>query len=556
MSSIWEMALPLISVVGDNSASVQSFLSNLRVSASTGNLRRNPLYLIAFLIFFIYAADKLADYVIGGDLNGLAYVALLVIVGASTVAMLNNWRSGLYLFLTWLLFEDLARKYLGNNMAIYFGKDFLVAIVYIAFFIAWRDKKVATFRFPFRIPLLLFLWFAIMQIFNPAATSIFYGLMGFKLYFYYVPLMFIGYALIDSEKDLRRLFSVSVGLAAVISALGIAQAILGHTFLNPAHPADDIKDLSQLYRVAPISGVIIYRPTSVFVSDGRFSAYLILAFILAVGFAGYLILRSRIGRIQAFVALVLVIGAIALAGSRGALIWTFLNATAILIAFFWGAPWRQGEAMRIVRTVQRVFLGTALAVVILLFTFPDALLSRYAFYNETLSLDSPSSELVHRARDYPMENFIAAFDSPRWPYGYGLGTASLGTQYVARIMHAAPMGVGVESGYGEIVLELGIVGLALWLIMSLSIVFSTWKVVKKMRGSPLFPLAFVIFWYTFMVLVPLTYNGLNTYQNFVMNAYLWLLIGVVFRLPSMKLAAESGREIAGTSVRQSRTGAH
>jgi hypothetical protein len=59
-----------------------------------------------------------------------------------------------------------------------------------------------------------------------------------------------------------------------------------------------------------------------------------------------------------------------------------------------------------------------------------------------------------------------------------------------------------------------------------------------------------------MVLVPLTYNGLNTYQNFVMNAYLWLLIGVVFRLPSMKLAAESGREIAGTSVRQSRTGAH
>ena len=535
---------------------MQPILGNLRVSASTGNLRRNPLYLIAFLIFFVYAANKLADYVIGDDMNGLAYVALTVIVGASTVAMLNNWRNGLYLFLTWLLFEDLARKYLGNNMAIYFGKDFLVAIVYMAFFIAWRDKKVATFRFPFRVPLLLFVWFGIMQVFNPAATSIFYGLMGFKLYFYYIPLMFVGYALIDSEKDLRRLFAISLGLAAVISALGIAQAILGHTFLNPAHPAADIKDLSQLYRVAPISGVIIYRPTSVFVSDGRFSAYLMLALLIAIGFAGYLVLRSRRGRLQAFAGLVLVIGAVALTGSRGALIWGVFNAVAASAAFFWGAPWRQGEAMRIVRTVQRVLLGTTVAVVILLFTFPDALLDRITFYNETLSLDSPSSELVYRARDYPLQNFLAAFDAPRWPYGYGLGTASLGTQYVARIMHAAPMGVGVESGYGEIVLELGIVGLVLWLVLSFSIVFSTWKIVKKMRGSPLFPLAFVIFWYSFMVLVPLTYNGLNTYQNFVMNAYLWLLIGVLYRLPTLKLMAQASGESAGASIRQMPTGTH
>jgi len=274
-----------------------------------------------------------------------------------------------------------------------------------------------------------------------------------------------------------------------------------------------------------------------------------------VGFAGYLILRSRVGRNQAFAGLVIIIGAIALAGSRGVLVWSLLNATAILIAFFWGAPWRQGEAMRIVRTVQRVLLGTVAAVVILFFTFPEALLSRYAFYNETMSFDSPSSELVYRARDYPLQNFIAAFDSPRWGYGYGLGTASLGTQYVARIMHAAPMGVGVESGYGEIILELGIVGFALWLILSFSICLSAWKVVKRMRGSPLFPLAFVIFWYAFMVLFPLTYNGLNTYQNFVMNAYLWLLIGVLFRLPTMKLAAESGRESAGTSIRHFRTGA-
>jgi hypothetical protein len=102
--------------------------------------------------------------------------------------------------------------------------------------------------------------------------------------------------------NLRRnpLYLLSLAIAALICSLGIAQAILGHAFLNPEHPAEDLKDLSQLYRTAPISGVIVYRPTSVFVSDGRFSAYLTPALLLAIGYAGYLILRRRRGRLPTF----------------------------------------------------------------------------------------------------------------------------------------------------------------------------------------------------------------------------------------------------------------
>jgi hypothetical protein len=122
-----------------------------------------------------------------------------------------------------------------------------------------------------------------------------------------------------------------------------------------------------------------------------------------------------------------------------------------------------------------------------------------------------------------------------------LGTASLGAQYVARILHAPPMNIAIESGYGEIIMEIGIVGLILWVIISFSIIFSAWRIVIRLRGSILFPIACVIFWYAFLVLVPFTFNGLNTYQNFVMNAYLWLLIGVLYRLPSMKLMAQPAK---------------
>src|SRR5450755_1580709 len=132
--------------------------------------------LLIVFVLFVFGVYLFAQYIVSDNIPGLAYIALACLGATFLVGILNSWRNGLYFFITWLLFEDLARKYLGNNMAIYFGKDFLVGIVYIAFFIAYRDKKVQTFRPPFRAPLLLFLWFGIMQIFNPASTSIFFGL--------------------------------------------------------------------------------------------------------------------------------------------------------------------------------------------------------------------------------------------------------------------------------------------------------------------------------------------------------------------------------------------
>src|SRR5262249_55243519 len=92
---------------------------SLRSAILPSQLNRKPLTALLFLSFVAFAAYKTANYIIADDLQGLAMVALAFVLCACVVAMLNNWRNGLYFFLTWLLFEDLARKYLGNNMAIY-----------------------------------------------------------------------------------------------------------------------------------------------------------------------------------------------------------------------------------------------------------------------------------------------------------------------------------------------------------------------------------------------------------------------------------------------------
>src|SRR5260370_10017414 len=301
-------------------------------------------------------------------------------------------------------------------MAIYFAKDVLAAVVYLFFFLAYRRKDVASFRPPFLMPLLLFVWFGLMQVFNPASTNLMYGVMGMKLFFYYVPLFFVGYALLNSESELRLFFFVNMILALIIVSLGIAQAIIGHTFLNPETVAEDIRDLSTLYRASPISGLIMYRPTSVFVSTGRFGNFLLVTWLLVFGFSGYLLLRHKRGRTLAFVVLVLTVAALALCSSRCVVLWSSGSAIAGSAALVWRAPWGQGEAMRVLGSVPRPALGIVLGIVVLLATYPEALLSRVAFYTETLSPSSRASELQNRTSDYPLPNFLATSSYDRWPY--------------------------------------------------------------------------------------------------------------------------------------------
>jgi hypothetical protein len=507
----------------------------------SGHFRRRYGITLAILLIGAFGAYRLAQYVIDDDIVGLAYVGLIIVGVTVVVAVLNSWRKGFYLFLGWLLFEDFARKFLGNNMIIFFAKDFLLLTVLISFFAATRRKEVQTFSPPFRVPLLILIWFGFMQIFNPGSTSIWYGLMGFKMFFFYVPLTLIGYALLTSEADLRKFFTVNLVLAVVIISLGIAQSILGASFLNPAVQAEDLRALSTLYRTSA-SGGVAYRPNGIFVSAGRYANFIMVAWMFVLGFGGYLLLRYKRGKVLAFIALPITAAGAFLTTSRGSFMWGIINAVATSIAIVWGAPWRQGEARRVFKSIRRVALGIGAGMVVLFYAYPDALLSRLAIYEETLLPSSPSSELAQRSWTYPVENFLGAFAYDRWPYGYGIGTASLGTQYVTRIFNVKPPGVGVESGFGTLVIEMGIVGLILWFVMSGAILISAWKVVKKLKGSPCFPVGFVIFWYSFFLLLPATFGGMAAYEDFLLNAYFWLLLGVLFRIPSIALSAQSAMD--------------
>lgn len=486
---------------------------------------------ISVFVIGIWVAWQIGFKIAEEDLRTLEFSALTIGGIAIVITILRDWRKGFFMFLGWLLFEDLVRKYLGNNLAVYFGKDALVATVYLAFWVEVRSGRVKSFRPRFLIFLYPCLFLCVLAMMNPYCPSILYGIMGFKLDFYYLPLLFIGYGLMRNDEDLRKFLLFNLVFALVIGGVGITQAIVGHSFLNPANLAPELRDLGEMDRVTPVTGQILSVPSSVFVSAGRYGEYLTLMFILAFGSAGYILLHTDRGRRLAYIGLGGIIAATLFCGARGAVAYVVISLVVLTAGFLWGAPWRHRQAHRTLKAIARAFLITAAAGILILLIFPTEIAPRVAFYLESFDPSSSGYELGIRTWDYPMRNLEGALDQPTWMTGIGLGTASLGTQYVARITKQPPIAVWVEEGYGQLILEMGILAPFLWIIWTAALVYYCAGVTYKLRQTRFFPLAFAITWYAFILLFPNTYGGLGPYQNFVDNAYLWILVGVLFKLP-------------------------
>ena len=496
---------------------------------------RNQAWIgLGLFCFALWLAWQVGGKIAAEDMRSIAFVALGFAGCVVAVTVLRDWRTGFYMFLVWLLFEDLARKYLGNGTALFFGKDVLALFTYVSLFAAIRKGREKSFRPPFLLFLSFFIWLGVLQIFNQNSPSVLYGLLGFKLYFYYIPLMYVGYALIRNDEDLRKFLLANVILAAVIASLGIAQAILGHSFLNPTTLAPELRDLGQLDRVTPISNQIFSQPTAVFVSAGRYSLYLILAEILAIGGAGYLLLYTRRNRRMTLLVVGLIGAGILLCGSRGAVVYGSASTLVLAAGFLWGAPWRARQAHRMLKAIRRYFMMAALGLTAIILLFPDEAGSRLAFYTETLNPNSSAYAVSIRTWDYPIANLMAAFTRPNWVIGNGIGTASLGIQYVSKALGQRIPELWVEEGYGQLIVEMGIIAPFLWFLWTGALLYYSWGILRRLRQTRFFPLAFAIFWYAFLLLYPFTYGGLAPYQNFVNNAYLWLLVGILFRLPELQ----------------------
>ena len=210
-----------------------------------------------------------------------------------------------------------------------------------------------------------------------------------------------------------------------------------------------------------------------------------------------------------------------------------MTAVFLSIGFLWGAPWIRQQAHRTVKAIGRSVLVATLGLGVIFFFFPQEAGSRLDYYTQTLLPSSDNNQLGFRIWDYPVQNFLSAFSQPNWGVGNGIGTASLGVQYVAKLTGTPVPGLGVEEGYGNMIVEMGVVAPFLWILWTVLLLYYSWKVIRRLRETRFFPIALAIGWYAFLLLFLWTFASIAGYENYICNVFLWLLIGILFRLPEL-----------------------
>jgi O-antigen ligase len=294
--------------------------------------------------------------------------------------------------------------------------------------------------------------------------------------------------------------------------------------------APELVELGSLKRMSPLTHQMIRVPTGVFVSGGRYGEYLIMTWIMALATLGYVMLARRRGAFYAIFAIGAVTAAALLCGSRSTIIFVAASALIMTAALLWGAPSGWGQGRRLAKALRYAFVAAGAGLILLVQLSPRTSGANWAFFSETMSPTGSGSELHYRVVEYPWINLKLAFEHPNWMLGYGTGTDSLGGEYIAEVLHA-PQHYDVENGFGTLVVEMGILGLILWFCWGGALLLAAWRIVRQLRQTAYFPVAFGIFWYALLLLTVMTYISMNAYQNFVLNAYLWIMVGILFRLP-------------------------
>ena len=159
-------------------------------------------------------------------------VAAVVILGVATLIGVRSWRLAVVLALVYLPIEGILWVALyPHTAAAALAKDFLFVIpAYIGFFYSYMKSK-QNFVFPGfpLLPVLLFAGLVIVEIFNPLLSRLLVGLVGAKVWLFYIPMAFLGYQLIRSRSDLDRLLNIMCLVAIVPAVVGIAEAVLYYT---------------------------------------------------------------------------------------------------------------------------------------------------------------------------------------------------------------------------------------------------------------------------------------------------------------------------------------
>ncbi|MBW8873598.1 MAG: hypothetical protein JF614_01425 [Acidobacteria bacterium] len=370
---------------------------------------------------------------------------LIVVAGGGVLAWsVLNWRQAIRFALILLIAEGALRKWVfpGAQDLIYFAKDVFFLGAYAGFL---RDRAGGQVRYhPPAMPVLYFALgmsaiLGVLEIFNPNLPNLLVGILGFKAYFLYVPLLFVVPAVFDGDAELYRFLRRYVLIAIPVGVLAVTQFFSPTTSVINSYAWG----ATEFGYVATFGTSSYVRVTGTFSFISGYASYLLATAILILTVLGASSWRFR-GNLLTFTALGMTLLGMLMSGSRGPVAMLAL----ISPLYWWLAVAREGQAGAV---FGRALLGLGLIAAGVVYLGGDAL---DAFVGRA----SAGTDLPSRFSSPLKAPFLLLPQAG--PLGLGIGSTH---QTAAAVTPGIPPyswlhGLAVEVETGRIMVEIGAVG--------------------------------------------------------------------------------------------------
>jgi hypothetical protein len=376
----------------------------------------------------------------------------------------RRWREGLVVALVMVVLEGAIRKWLvpGAQDLIYFAKDVLLLGVY-AGYLTERQRTGQAQPMPSAlVPLILFgLLLGALQIFNPSLPNPLVGVLGFKAYFFYIPLLWVVPAAFRDDRELARFLSRYIWLAVPIGLLATAQ------FLSPAGSAlNTYARESSAGAISTFGSSTQVRVTGTFSYITGYSSYLLAIVILVLAVLATTRWRLR-GNLGHYAALGLSLLGMLMTGSRGPVFLLVL----LLPLYAWLAIAREEGGGG---TLGRILLGAALLAMLLNVVGAEAI---HAFYGRARTASDVGSRFLGPfVHPFQVMDEVGAL-------GLGIGSTHQTAEAVTRgtLPYSWLRGLLAEDEPTRVMIELGPFGFLLTYLLRLFLIFLALGQVFRLR---------------------------------------------------------------------------
>ena len=419
--------------------------------------------------------------------------------------ILRRWQRGVFMLLAYLPFAGVVTLLMYPSPLPTLFKDFFLVIpAYLAFLLT-RKNGVSQGHVPVPIILAMLALAALvlLQSFNPDVANWMVAAIGAKVWLFYLPLLFLAFAMVKSREDLIRLLRLMVAIAWIPCAIGIVQWIASMTFgyqaTMTAFYGAAAEGATQGFASFDVGGTF-FRIPSTFTFVAQYFGY-----TLAMIVPAYALMKmdpSEKWRRFSSATFWLVILASFMSGARSAYLFV-----PILLALIYLL---EGKFIGVVKIAVMLPLALLAAMSI-------AGIDPVMMFNMILELALNYSDEIAK------QGLLDAIATMPLGMGTGMNTGP------ARYAFDDPISfIGIENYYAKVVYELGIAGLVIVVSLFLILISHGYRIHHRIQGAGLRSCSAAILAF----IITMALNSFKGWQIDLdpVNVYFWVFSGFLLKL--------------------------